>query len=133
MFKHPGLIHDERCGRWQLPVRVGALGAGPFVEEFGDGVGQHPGLAFQDTSRFGRGRHAEDRAVVVVEIVDRSGQHRGLAGAGGTDDHHEAVVAGGCGGGVGLQHIESVPAHDVAEGDGSSVWASMAQVRMCSS
>ena len=43
--------------------------------------------------------------------VDRGGEHRGLAGTGGTDDHHQPVVTGGRRGGVGLQHIEPVTAH----------------------
>ena len=108
--EHPGFVHDQRRGRWQLPVRVGSFWSGPFVEQFGDRVGSHPGLAFEDTGGFGRGRHAEYRAMMVVEIVDRGGEHRGLAGAGGTNDHHQPVLAGGCGGGFGLQHIEPAAA-----------------------
>ena len=52
--EHPGLIDDQRATRWQLPPRIGwPVGSGPFVEEFGDCVARHPGLALQCPCCFG--------------------------------------------------------------------------------
>ena len=93
--QHPGLVDDERCARWQLELGKGwPVGALPFVEQLGHRVGSDPGVSFEGSCRLGRRRHPEHVAAVLVEVGGGGGEHAGLAGAGGSDDQHEPVVAG---------------------------------------
>ena len=105
----------------------------PLVEELGDGVGRHPGLRFEDTGGLGRRGDAEDRAPIAAEVGDGGPERGRLAGAGGTDDEDEAVVAGDGAGGVGLEWVEAVGLRRSGDGAGGGSWASMANVRMRSS
>ena len=44
--QHAGLVHDERRPARQLPHRAGgAIGSGVFVEQLGDRIRRHAGLA----------------------------------------------------------------------------------------
>ena len=53
------------------------------------------------------GATPEHVAAVVVEVGGCGGEHAGLAGAGGSDDQHEAIVAGDRRRRLRLQHVES--------------------------
>ena len=69
------------------------------------------GLAFEYSGAFGGWGDGEHRAVVVAEVVDGAGEHRGLAGSGWADDDHERVVLGDRSGGFGLTLVESTLSH----------------------
>jgi hypothetical protein len=86
--------HDRRARRWRL--EAGGLVA-EVVEEFGDGVGSHPGLGVQDLGCFRGGCESEDVSASVFEVEGGGVEHGGLAGSGGSDDEDESVVASnGC-------------------------------------
>ena len=53
----------RRAGRQPVRGRAVAGRCGPFVEQLGDGVGGHAGLAFQDAGGLGRRGDAEHRPV----------------------------------------------------------------------
>ena len=84
------------------------VGALPFVEQLGDGVGADAGVALEGAGRLRRRRHREHDPTVRVQVVGGGGEHAGLAGTGRADDQHEPVVAGDRRRGVGLQRIETV-------------------------
>ena len=65
-----------------------------FVEEFGDRVGRHPCLGFEDTGGLRRRGDTEHRTPVSGEVVDRGAQRRCLAGPGRAFDEHQTVVSG---------------------------------------
>ncbi len=95
--------------------------------------GRIAGLALEHASRFRRRRHPEHGPTVGVEVGDGGGEHAGLAGAGRADDEDEAVVSR-------RRRLPPPPASrrarrrsTVVDGAGGSVWASIAQVMMCSS
>ena len=134
MDEHAGLVDDQRRAGRQLELGerwpVGAL---PFVEQLGDGVGRDAGVALDRAGRLRRRRHREHDTAVGVEVVGGGGEHAGLAGAGRSDDEHEPVVAGDGRGGVGLQRIEPVPVRPWSDGAGGSAWAAIAHVTIASS
>ncbi len=91
-IEHSGFVnHDRRPrnGRFESGGPVAEV-----VEEFGDGVGPHPGLFFEDTGCFGGGCEPEDGAVLLFEVDGGGVEHCGLAGSGGSDNEHESVVSG---------------------------------------
>ncbi len=104
-----GFVDDQPGALWESPLVAGcSVGLGPFVEEFGDGVGSDAGAVGEHVGGLGGRRDGEHRSVVEAEVVDGGAQHGGLAGAGGSDDDHERVVAGDGSCGVGLLRVESV-------------------------
>ena len=130
---HPGLIDDQgRPGGEPVAGVRWPVGAVPFVEELGDGVAVHPGLTFEDPGGFGGGGDTEHRPVPGRQVLHGPLQRGGLAGAGRADDHHETVGAGDRRGGVGLEHVESVPL-DGGRRRRFVGWASIAQASTRSS
>jgi hypothetical protein len=89
--EHSGFVdHDRRPGRWRFEP------GGPVaevVEKFGDGIGSHAGLCFEDTGCFGCWCEPEHGAVLLFEVDGGGVEHGGLAGTGGSDDEHESVVS----------------------------------------
>ena len=52
--EHPGLINDQCCSLGEPPPLFGwTVWSGPFMDEFGDSVARHFGLAFQCSGHFG--------------------------------------------------------------------------------
>ena len=93
--EHAGLVHDHRGPRRQTPPRVWSpVGAGPFVDEFGDGVGVDAGFGFQLAGCFRRRCQPEHAAALHREALGGGGEHFGLARPGGSEDQHEPIVAG---------------------------------------
>ena len=76
----------------------------------------------EDLGGLGGRRDAEHGAAAVgCRSSTARAQGGGLAGAGGSDDEDEAVVAGDGRGGVGLEDVEAVAVSTVVDGDGGLV------------
>jgi hypothetical protein len=104
---HAALVDDERRPRGKAVRGAGAAGSVPFVEELGDRVGRDARLRCEDASGLGGRRDAERRPMVPGQVRASGAERRRLAGAGGTDDEYERVVAGDGSGRVGLEGVEA--------------------------
>ena len=108
--EHAGFVDDEcRAGRQLELGRRWPVGALPFVEQLGDGVGGNAGVALDRSGRLRGRRDGEHDTTLCVKVVGGGGEHAGLAGPGRADDEDEPIVAGDGRCGIGLQRIETVP------------------------
>ncbi len=106
--EHAGFVDDECRASGELPFGAWSLGTGPLVEQLGDRIGAHAGLAFQHLRRFGSGSNTEHLAAVSFKVGHGCTKHGGLAGTGGADDHDERIMSSDGGRCLGLQQVESI-------------------------
>jgi hypothetical protein len=120
--QHPGLVdYYGRPGAESVLGSRWPVGPLPFMEQFGDGVGAHAGVPFEYPGRLRCRCHTEHRTTIDVQISNSGGEHPGLAGTGGTDDQHKAIVAGDRASRFGLQHIQTGALHGPRRRNGSGL------------
>lgn len=109
--EHARFVDDQRGARRESPFGCRSGGSVPVVEQFGDRVGGHAGVAVQHPCRLRRRGEPHHRATVAVQVGHRRGEHARLPRTRRPDDHCELVPARNRCCGVALHHVEAA-GHD---------------------
>ena len=103
---HSRFVDDEGRAGGQVVAVVGWTVAAVLDEQLVERVGDDAGLVLEHLGSSSGRRHAEHWSTGGSQLGDSGSECGGLAGAGGTDDEDELLVAGDSGCCVGLGDVE---------------------------